>query len=124
MCEDAVRTAESRDELLRRLRLGIPGLVINGSWAARLPGNLNVSIPGVPSHAVIARVRERLAISTGSACTSGIEAPSHVLVAMGLPRSVQESALRFGLGRTTTLTEVATAADLVVKAVADARDHL
>ncbi len=75
----------------------IPGLVINGDTTLRLAGNLHISIPDIPNSAVIARVRSQLAISTGSACSSGVETPSHVLQALILPSEVIEGALRIGI---------------------------
>lgn len=113
MDEDERVIASKRDNLQAQLLKSIPGLVINGDIHNRLAGNLHIAIPGIPNSAVIARVRHKLAISTGSACTSGVEAPSHVLTAMGLPEDVIEGSFRIGLGKFTTDEEVEAAAKIL-----------
>lgn len=121
MHEDELRVASLRDDLQARLLAGIEGVVVNGDQRARLAGNLHLSVPDIPNGAIIARVRERLAIATGAACSSGVEAPSHVLRAMGLDSGVRDGALRIGLGKFTTTEEVAVAASLLIAATAAAR---
>ncbi|NJK51896.1 MAG: cysteine desulfurase [Leptolyngbyaceae cyanobacterium CRU_2_3] len=121
MEKDEQAIATLRDHLQQRLLESIPELVINGDIENRLAGNLHMSIPGVPNSAVIARVRSKLAISTGSACTSGIEAPSHVLHAVGLSDSLTEGALRIGLGKFTTDDDVNQAAEILSTAVKQIR---
>jgi len=88
-----------------------PTLLINGDLDHRLAGNLHVSVPGIPNSAVIARVRHQLALSTGSACSSGVKTPSHVLRAMALPDPVINGALRISLGKFTTDADVTTAVE-------------
>ncbi len=112
---------EKRDRLQHLLTKNISGLVVNGDQENRLAGNLHVSIPGIPNSAVIARVQHQLAISTGSACSSGVEAPSHVLQAMSLGEDIVEGALRLGLGKFTTDAEVAGAAEILEQAVQSIR---
>ena len=80
-------------------------------------GNLHISIPGIPNSAIIARVREQLAISTGASCSSGTMAPSHVLQAMNLSEDVTEGALRIGIGKFTTEQEIETASSLLINTV-------
>ncbi|PAX52918.1 aminotransferase class V-fold PLP-dependent enzyme [Brunnivagina elsteri] len=84
MEKDENAIALLRDKLQSLLLDKIPGLTVNGDINSRLSGNLHISIPDVPNSAIIARVRHQLAISTGAACSSGVETPSHVLTAMGL----------------------------------------
>jgi cysteine desulfurase len=122
MEQDEQVIATLRDHLRQRLLESIPELVINGDIENRLAGNLHISIPGVPNSAVIARVRSKLAISTGSACTSGIEAPSHVLRAIGLSDSSMKGALRIGLGKFTTDDDVNQAAEILSTAVKQIRE--
>jgi cysteine desulfurase len=80
--------------------------VVNGDTTHRLAGNLHISVSGIPNSAVIARSTHHLAISTGSACSSGVESPSHVLQALRLPEVVVDGALRIGLGKFTTEEEM------------------
>lgn len=106
-----------RDRLQDLLLEKIPDLVINGDPEHRLAGNLHISIPGIPNSAVIARIRHQLAISTGSACSSGVEAPSHVLQALKLPEETIDGALRIGVGKFTTGEEIEQASRLLANAV-------
>jgi cysteine desulfurase len=113
---DEAVTATRRDRLYHLLSETIPGLVLNGDPERRLAGNLHVSFPSSPNGAIISRVRDRLAIATGTACSSGIEAPSHVLRAMRLPETRLDGAVRIGLGKWTTDDEVDLAADMLTGA--------
>ena len=106
-----------RDKLQHSLQSKIPDLVVNGDLNNRLSGNLHISIPGIPSSAIIARVRTLLAISTGASCSSGTMAPSHVLQAMQLPQNIIEGALRIGIGKYTTKEEIEKASFLLINAV-------
>lgn len=122
MEEDERAITAKRDRLQSELLAEIPGLVVNGDMQNRLAGNLHISVPGVPNSAVIARVKHRLAISTGSACSSGVETPSHVLTAMGLDEEVIEGALRIGLGKFTTDEEVLEAAKILITEIKAIRE--
>jgi cysteine desulfurase len=114
--EEAIRA--KRDQLLRLLQVGIPDLILNGDTETRLAGNLHISIPSVPNSAIIAHIRHKLAISTGSACSSGIEAPSHVLKAIHLDDECIEGALRISIGKFTTDKEIIEGAKIVTNAIA------
>ncbi|WP_416674122.1 cysteine desulfurase family protein [Egbenema bharatensis] len=118
---DEQAIAIKRDQLQARLAENIPELIVNGDITDRLAGNLHLSIPGVPNSAITARVRHQLAISTGSACASGVETPSHVLQSLGLPEEVVDGAIRIGLGKFTTVQEVEQAAELIIDAWAKTR---
>ncbi len=112
MHDDAIRLASLRDRLLNELRQVIPDLQVNGSMAARLPHNLNISVPGLPGEQLLMGL-EGVAVSSGAACSSGTREPSHVLRALGVPERLAEASLRFGLGRFNTDAEV----DAVVEQV-------
>ena len=114
---DEKAIASKRDRLQSLLLDKIPGLVVNGDTTSRLAGNLHISIPDIPNSAAISRVRYKLAISTGSACSSGVETPSHVLQALGLPDNIIGGALRIGLGKFTTEQEIDQAAEIILNAV-------
>jgi cysteine desulfurase len=117
---EAARVAGLRDRLLAALSSSISGLQVNGGMEHRLPGNLNLRIPGVDAGALVEAVPE-LAVGTGSACASDRQEPSHVLLAIGLDAEAAGSSLRFGLGRFTTEAEVDRAAALLAGAVARLR---
>lgn len=119
---DEPRMAAQRDRLEAHLLAGIGGLVINGDHEHRLSNNLHISVPDVPNGAVVARLRRYVAISTGAACSSGVDTPSHVLRAMGLSAALQEGALRIGIGKFTTDIDIEFAAEHIKTAVAATRD--
>jgi len=114
---DEARIASLRDTLQQRLLAGIPQLQVNGDQSQRLAGNLHISIPGIQNDMLVAQVRDQLAIATGSACSSGVEAPSHVLKALGLSPAAQAGALRLSLGKWTTPAEVQAAAVILITAI-------
>jgi len=124
MAADETRIRDLRDRLQLVLQAEIPDLVVNGDQRNRLGGNLHISIPGVPNDAVISRLRNAVAISTGAACVSGTQAPSHVLQAMGLPDVLQEGALRIGIGKFNTEDEIHWAAEQLVASITLVRDAL
>lgn len=92
--------------LLAGLRAAVPGLRLNGATSARHPGNLSVLLPDGDAAAVVARLQPKLAVSRGSACTSGIPEPSHVLRAIGLSAVEAERTIRLSTGPGTTVEEV------------------
>jgi cysteine desulfurase len=122
--DNQARIRALRDRLETALLSFVPGLVINGDREHRLACNLHVSAPGAPNGAVLARLRQFLAVSTGSACSSGSDAPSHVIRAMRLPADVQDSALRLSVGKFNNTYEIDTAAAILAEAIADVRTQM
>lgn len=113
------RLALLRDYLLDRLKDKITGIQVNGSMESRLPNNLNISIDGVPSEAIIVGMDDVI-VSGGAACqSSGRRIASHVLLAMGVKNP--DCAIRFGLGRWTTPKEIEYAVDRIAEVVNDIR---
>ncbi len=105
--DDAGAIAVLRDRLEAGILARVPGTVVNGDPARRVPNTSNVSFEAIEAESLlIALDLEGVAISTGSACSSGSLEPSHVLRAMGLPNARARNSLRFSLGSTTTLDEV------------------
>lgn len=86
-------------EMLEEFQENIEGVTLNGHPEKRLAHNLNVCFPGIESKALIHLLRNDVAISAGSACTTISVEPSHVLSAIGLQRHKIFSVIRFGLGR-------------------------
>jgi cysteine desulfurase len=117
MASDEPTIKAQRDRLLELLQAEIPDLVLNGDSEARLAHNLHISIPGVLNSAVLARLRQKVALSTGSACSSGVEAPSHVLRAMHLDDRLVNGALRISIGKFTTDDEITEGAKIIADAV-------
>ena len=99
--------------LFRSLVAAAPGAVVLGAAAPRLCNTVMIAVPGLSAEtAVIALDLEGLAISAGSACSSGKVGPSHVVAAMGHEGAFARSALRFSLGRDATDAEVAAALEV------------
>ncbi len=116
------RIERLRNRLEQGLGERIPELKVNGHRTRRLPGTLNVSFLGCEAETlVMALDLSGICVSTGSACSSGSQEPSHVLIAMGLPASQVESAIRFSLGWATTEEEVETALEKIPPIVARIR---
>lgn len=117
---EALRLRALRDRLLGKLQAQIDGVSVNGTMENRLPNNLNVSFAGVEGESLIVALRDVAAVSSGSACTSAKQEPSHVLAAMGISKELVHSSIRFGLGRANTPEQV----DLVAEQVAGAVKRL
>ncbi|MCY4152764.1 MAG: cysteine desulfurase family protein [Aestuariivita sp.] len=92
--------------LLRALTDICPELELFGELTHRLPGNLNIGFPGLPALQVVHCLTDRIAIATGSACSSVRSAPSRVLSALGVDSDRAATALRISLGRFTTENEI------------------
>ena len=92
-----------RDRLEQAIVARVPDVMVHGRGAPRAPHILNVSVPGVDSESMLMALDlAGVACSGGSACQSGNAAPSHVLVAMGVPPMLAASAIRMSLGSRTT----------------------
>ena len=120
--EESKRLAGLRDRLLHGLLAALPGIRINGSLERRLPHNLHVSFEGIEGEALLMALGD-LAVSTGSACSSGSQAPSHVLQAIGAVAANGGALIRFGLGRWTTDADIDFAIDRVTSVVRSLRAH-
>lgn len=113
---EAARLAALRDRLEAALLSRLPEAQVNGQGAPRLPQTANITFKGLEAAKLLLALRH-LAVSTGSACTSGSTRPSHVLTAMGLPPEDALAAIRFSLGRFTTAEEIDYAIEHIVEAV-------
>ena len=90
---------------------------LNGHPEKRLSHNLNVRFDGIESKAIINTVSKKIAISAGSACTTQVVEPSHVLLAIGLGEDQTHSSIRVGCGRFNTDEEIEIATDEIYHAV-------
>jgi cysteine desulfurase len=112
------RMFELRNELERLVRAEIADVVLIGEDAPRLCSTSCLAFPGLDRQAlVMALDLAGVACSTGSACASGSSEPSPTLLAMGLPQTIVEGAIRLSLGAFTTADEVTEAARRIVNAV-------
>ena len=110
---DAARMRHLTERLLTCLRAACPRLRVFGQVRERIPGSLNVGFPGLSADEVIASVSDRIAISTGSACSSATAEPSKVLLALGLDPEIAATGVRISLGRFTTEADVREACEVL-----------
>ena len=120
--ERAGQLGTLRDQLWAGLE-ALGGIELNGAelngGAPRLAHNLNVTVQGVDGTRLHRLLRQRLAVSSGSACSQG--SPSHVLAALGRSRQQAAASIRFGLGRGSSDAEITLAIEAVAAAVRELR---
>jgi cysteine desulfurase len=105
--DESARLIGLRDRLQNLIMENIPYVKLNGHPLKRLPATLNMSFNFVEGEAVTMNLDlSGVAVSTGSACTSGTLEPSHVLIAMGIPREIIRGSVRFSFGRENTVEDV------------------
>ena len=107
-----------RDYFLNRIYEMIPGAILFGDKINRLPNTLNIGFEGLAGDTLlIALDLDGVAVSTGSACSSGTGLSSHVLHAMGIPDGIINSTIRFSLGENTSKLQLDSVIETLVKAV-------
>jgi cysteine desulfurase len=108
------RIAALRDRLEAGLAERVPQIVRHGALAPRVCNTAHVSFVGAEGeHLILSLDMKGIAVSSGAACKSGSSHPSHVLLAMGVPANIAQSAVRFSLGRCTTEAEIDRVLDTV-----------
>ncbi len=119
-CEIAQRELWDNNTKLSALRakiehqlLDIEGVRINGSTRYRLYNTTNICFSGVKAELLISKINHKLCVAAGSACTSALAQPSHVLKAMGLSEADCYSSIRFSLGKYNTEQEIETTISLI-----------
>lgn len=115
MWEDAARISKLRTKLEQHL-CDLSNTFINGSTRHRMFNTTNITFQGIRSETLIKKI-SGIAVAMGSACTSAIAEPSHVLKAMGLPNDDAYSSIRFSLGKYTTEAEIDMAIELFLETV-------
>ena len=117
----AAQLAGLRDHLIAGIRSVAAGAILTGSPTNRLPGHASFCFAGTSGEAVLLALEERgILCSSGSACAAGSDEPSHVLVAMGVPRELAQTAVRFSFGDDITVEQI----DEVIRAVGEAVAYL
>ena len=104
-----------RQRLYDGLTARLDEVYLNGHPEQRVPGNLNLSFAYVEGESLLLSLKDIVALSSGSACTSASHEPSYVLRAIGVADTLAHSSMRFGLGRGTTEEDI----DLVIDAVVE-----
>ena len=119
--EESGRVAGLRNRLCQSLTAGLDHVTINGSMEHRLPGNLNMSFLEVEGETLLTGLND-VALSSGSACSSGKTHASYVLKALGLSDEAAGSAIRFGIGRFNTEAEIDYVAGRIIELVKNLRE--
>ena len=115
---ESARVAALRDRLETGILAAVEGTAVNGARDRRVPNTTNISFDRVEAESLlIALDLEGIAVSTGSACSSGTLEPSHVLRAMGFPAHRTQNSLRFSLGMFSTGEEVDRVIDVLPRLV-------
>lgn len=105
--EDYKTISELAEYFIDQTMATIPDVFFNGSRKSRIPQTCNLSFSGIEGESILLSLDLKgIAVSSGSACTSGATEPSHVLTAMGLDKVISQGAIRFSLGRSTTKEEI------------------
>ena len=105
--KETKKIKELRDYLIKKVLQEVPGARLNGSRSKRSPNNANFSFARVEGESLLLYLdAEGIAVSTGSACSSGSLSPSHVLLALGLKAEEAHSSLRVTLGKYTAKKEL------------------
>jgi len=114
--------AARRDRFVAAVLAAVPGAALTGSAAHRLPGSASFTVEGVSGESLLVDLdAQGVALSSGSACAAGSDEPSPVLLAMGVPPALAQSAIRFTLARSTTDADLDRAASALAASVAAVR---
>ena len=116
MSNESEYILELRNLLIDKIKEKIPDIIINGDLEKRLSGNLNISFPSLKGQSIVTSLN-KIAVSSGSACTSSIPKPSHVLLNIGLNKKNIQSSIRIGIGRFNTKKDILVAADNITEVV-------
>lgn len=100
---ESARLSSLREAFMTSVQAEIPGSIINGSLAHRLPNNIHLTLPGRDNERLLMELDEQgFQVATGSACSASSDEPSHVLTALGLSDEAARASLRITFGRQTT----------------------
>jgi cysteine desulfurase len=120
--ERELKIRELKKEFIQTIKKNVPDAWINGDQEKSLPGIVSITFPKTDSEGLLLLLdSEGIACSTGSACSAGVQRPSHVLMAMGLTEDETTSSLRFSLSYTNTITEIAKLGSVIATVVARSR---
>ena len=110
---------ELKQELIQTIKKNVSEARVNGDLEKSLPGIISITFPKTDSEGLLLLLdAEGIACSTGSACSAGVQRPSHVLMAMGLSEDETTSTLRFSLSHLNTINEIARLGSVIASVVA------
>lgn len=119
---ESIRICNLRDRLLKGLQQRVADTFVNGSESQRVSGNINIGFRGIDSESLMIALKDQIALSSGSACTSTSVEPSYVLRAIGLSDEDAHSSVRMCVGRMTSAKEIDWAITAISNAVNDLRE--
>lgn len=120
LAQESIRICDMRDRLLKGLQQRVADTFVNGSQSERVSGNINIGFRGVDSESLMETLKDHVALSSGSACTSTSVEPSYVLRAIGLSDEDAHSSVRMCVGRMTAPSEI----DQAITAISNAVEEL
>lgn len=121
LANEREKASRLRDRLARELSRACNSFSLVGPQSLRHPGNLSARFVGVDAKSILAGLQPRVAASTGSACASGVEEPSHVLTAIRMSRQEASECIRFSVGRFNTEAQIDEAVELISRTVENFR---
>lgn len=125
MSEEIPRITKLRNRLYELISAGVDGIIVNSDLENGYGGILNITFPGIEGEALLLSLDlEGIAVSTGSACSTGQVTPSRVLTSIGLSAEQAQSSIRFSVGRFNTLEEIEFAAQKVIENVKRLREMM
>ena len=122
MTEENERILKLRTKLYNGIMSQLDEVYLNGDLEKRLPGNLNISFAYIEGESLMLRLKDDIAVSSGSACTSATLEPSYVLKAIGIQEELAHTSIRFGIGRFTTEEEIDHAIKKIVAQTKELRE--
>jgi cysteine desulfurase len=118
MAREVAHTTALRDQIIAGILGGVSDVLLTGHSTQRLPNSASFCLAGVEGEALLLDLdQEGFAVSSGSACTSGVSEPSHVLLALGLPADIAQGSVRITVGRGNTVEEVERLLDVFPRVV-------
>ena len=121
--ERDIKIRQLKQELINTIKKNVSDIWVNGNQDKSLPGIVSITFPKTDSEGLLLLLdAEGIACSTGSACSAGVQRPSHVLLAMGLTEDETTSTLRFSLSYTNTVNEIAKLGAVISTVVAKSRN--
>ena len=120
--ERDIKIRQLKQELINTIKKNVSDIWVNGDQENCLPGIVSITFPKTDSDGLLLLLdAEGIACSTGSACSAGVQRPSHVLLAMGLTEDETTSTLRFSLSYTNTVNEIAALGAVISTVVTKSR---
>ncbi len=123
LCEENARLVGLRNYLIEKVVAEIPYIKVNGGLEKRLPNNVNISFQYVEGESILMLMDlAGIAVSTGSACSSGTLESSYVLMSMKVPVELAHGSVRFTLGEKTTKEDIDTTVEKLKEIIAKLRE--